>query len=258
LLHAASILRPEVAVGRDRHDDEAEFLARYDANKYEHPSVAVDVSLLAVRDGALVTWLVRRSEHPHRGRYALPGGFVGPREGLDAAAERVLREKSGVRGVFLEQLYTFGAPDRDPRTRVISVAYYALIDLTRLEALAARSDAVCIAALHVPWEGEVGGPVEAQLDGQPVKLAFDHAEQLGMAVKRLRGKLAYAPVGYTLLGPTFTLRELQRIHETVLGRSVNKDSFRRKMLASGELEPTGELQAEVDHRPAELYRFRSQ
>ncbi len=237
-------------------DDEREFLAGYDVSKFERPSVAVDVSLLAVRDRQLVTWLVRRKEHPHRGRWSLPGGFVRMRESLVDAAARVLAEKSGVRNVYLEQLYSFGAPDRDPRTRVISISYYALIDVQRLEALTAqRQEEVCIAGLDIPWAEETGGPVQALLEGQVLKLAFDHAEQLGMAVKRLRGKLAYAPIGFQLLPEQFTLRDLQLIHEAVLGRTLNKDSFRRKMLASGELEATGEHQADVDHRPAEMYRF---
>jgi 8-oxo-dGTP diphosphatase len=237
-------------------DEEREFLAGYDVSAFERPSVAVDVSLIAVRDGKLVTWLVRRAEHPHRGRWSLPGGFVRMKESLEAGAARVLAEKTGVRHVFLEQLFSFGAPDRDPRTRVISVAYYALIDVAKLEPLAAqRGDQVCVAELDVPWAEETGGPVDALLDGKAIKLAFDHAEQLGMAVKRLRGKLAYAPIGFQLLPDQFTLRDLQLIHEAVLGRSVNKDSFRRKMLASGQLEATGEHQSEVDHRPAELYRF---
>lgn len=237
-------------------DDERDFLAGYDVSQFERPSVAVDVSLLAVRDGKLVTWLVRRKEHPHRGRWSLPGGFVRMRESLADAAGRVLAEKSGVKDVFLEQLFSFGAPDRDPRTRVISIAYYALIDVKRLESLTAqRSEGICIADLSIPWAEETGGPVDAVLDGQELKLAFDHAEQLGTAVKRLRGKLAYAPIGYQLLPDQFTLRDLQLIHEAVLGRSLNKDSFRRKMLATGQLEATGEYQSEVDHRPAEMYRF---
>lgn len=245
-----------MAAKTDAGREEDEFLADYDANRFERPSVAVDVSLLAVREGALVCWLVRRREHPHRARWALPGGFVRMKESLQDAAARVLAEKSGVRNVFVEQLFTFGALERDPRTRVISVAYYALIDVARLEPLLpARGEDVCIAELKVPWAEETGGPVDALVEGKPVRLAFDHAEQLGMAVKRLRGKLAYAPIGFQLLPEQFTLRELQLIHEAVLGHSVNKDSFRRKMLASGQLEATGELQSEVGHRPAEMYRF---
>ena len=237
-------------------DDEARFLASYDASRFERPSVAVDVALLSVAEGALWTVLLHRSEHPHRGRYALPGGFVGIREPLDAAAARVLSRKCGLDGVFLEQLYTFGSPGRDPRTRVISVAHVALVDRARLLEASAGTDALIHARLEVPWEGETGGPVEAlRSDGTTLPLAFDHAEILGMAVKRIRGKLDYAPIGFQLLPTRFTLLELQRVHETILARPTNKDSFRRRMLASGQLEATGESQRDVDHRPAELYRF---
>ncbi len=231
-------------------------MASYDVSHYERPSVAVDVSLIAVRDGKLVAWLVRRAAHPHRGRWALPGGFVRPAESLHETALRVLSEKSGVRNVFIDQMFTFDALDRDPRTRVISVAYYALIDYAKLEALrAGRCDDVAIAELHVPWFDEAGGAVGAALEGCSIRLAFDHAEQLGMAVKRLREKLAHAPIGFQLLSAQFTLRELQHVHEAVLDRPLNKDSFRRKMLASGQLKATGNYQAAVGHRPAELYRF---
>ena len=110
--------------------------------------------------------------------------------------------------------------------------------------------------MEVPWQGETGGPVQVlHDDGSPVELAFDHDDILGMAVKRIRGKLDYTPIGFQLLPDTFTLRELQRVHETVLGTTLNKDSFRRRMLASGQLEATGEREQEVGHRPAELYRF---
>jgi len=237
-------------------DEEARFLASYDARRFERPSVAVDVALLSVAEGALWTVLLHRSEHPHRGRHALPGGFVGIREPLDAAAARVLSTKCGLDGVFLEQLYTFGNPSRDPRTRVISVAHVALVDRARLLEASAGAEELVHARLDVPWEGETGGPVGAvRADGAVLPLAFDHADILGMAVKRIRGKLDYAPIGFQLLPERFTLLELQRVHETILSRPTNKDSFRRRMLASGQLEATGESQRDVDHRPAELYRF---
>ncbi|HEY3586737.1 MAG TPA: NUDIX domain-containing protein [Myxococcaceae bacterium] len=237
-------------------DDEARFLASYDASQFERPSVAVDVALLSVAEGALWTVLLHRAEHPHRGRYALPGGFVGMREALDSVAARVLARKCGLRDLFLEQLYSFGDPGRDPRTRVISVAYVALIDRARLLEASPGSEALGHARLEVPWEGETGGPVEARrADGTTLPLAFDHADILGMAVKRIRGKLDYAPIGFQLLPSRFTLLDLQRVHETILARPLNKDSFRRRMLASGHLEATGESQRDVDHRPAELYRF---
>jgi len=244
---------------RRRHppsDGEARFLASYDASRFDRPSVAVDVALLSVAEGALWTVLLHRSEHPHRGRYALPGGFVGIREPLDAGAARVLAHKCRLSGVFLEQLYTFGDPGRDPRARVISVAYIALVDRSRLLEASSGAEALLHARLDVPWEGETGGPVEARrADGTVLSLAFDHADILGMAVKRIRGKLDYAPIGFQLLPPRFTLLQLQRVHETILARPLNKDSFRRRMLASGQLEATGESQQDVDHRPAELYRF---
>ena len=142
------------------------------------------------------------------------------------------------------------------RSRVISVAHVALVDRTHLLEASAGTDALLHARLDVPWEGETGGPVEARhSDGTSLPLAFDHADILGMAVKRVRGKLDYAPIGFQLLPPRFTLLELQRVHETILARPLNKDSFRRRMLATGQLEATGESQRDVDHRPAELYRF---
>jgi 8-oxo-dGTP diphosphatase len=236
--------------------EEAAFLAAYDPTVFPRPSVAVDVVLLSAPQNHLHTVVVRRTEHPHRGRWALPGGFVRMEESLDAAAIRVLEAKAGLRHVYLEQLYTFGQPSRDPRTRVVAVAYYALVDHERIRPPAGSAE-VASARIAVPWEGETGGPVKlVSATGAALPLAFDHAEIVGTAVKRLRGKLDYSPVGFQLLGETFTLFELQRVHETVLGRPVNKDSFRRRQLASGLLEATGEVETGVGHRPAELYRFR--
>ena len=235
---------------------EAAFLAAYDPGAYDRPSVTVDVVLLSAYAGGLGCLVVRRAEHPFRGRLALPGTFVGMSESLDAAARRAIESKANLRGVYLEQLYSFGRPDRDPRTRVITVAYYALVDEARFEGAARRAGDAILGCVLVPWEGETGGEVElVDEQGAPLPLAFDHAEIIGMAVKRIRGKLDYTPIGFQLLPEKFTLLELQRVHETVLGRPLNKDSFRRRMLASGLLEASGESQTEVDHRPAELYRF---
>jgi 8-oxo-dGTP diphosphatase len=235
-------------------DEDRAFLADYDASRFPRPSVAVDVALVTVLGGALRALLVRRNEPPQAGRWALPGGFVRLEESLDEAAARVLAEKAGVEGVFLEQLYTFGALGRDPRTRVISVAYYALVDGARLADLG--NGGRTLAELHVSWPGETGGPVDARRAGKdPLTLGFDHADVLGLVVKRLRGKLDYAPIGFELLPQRFTLRALQEIHEAIRGKTVNKDSFRRRMLASGLLEATGAREEAVGHRPAELFRF---
>lgn len=232
-------------------DEDAAFLARYDASKFEHPSVAVDVALLTLRGDRLAALLLERDRPPFRGRLALPGTFVRIDESLEAAALRVLSEKAGLRHVFVEQLYTFGSPNRDPRTRVLSVAHVALIAHEALGPIAESFQPI-----DVPWEGETGGSIDV-LDAQqrPQALAFDHADILGMAIKRLRGKLDYTPIGFQLLPRDFTLAQLQHVHETVLGRPLNKDSFRRRMLASGDLESTGARQTDTAHRPAELYRF---
>lgn len=233
--------------------DEAEFLAAYDPAAFERPSVAVDLALLTVRDMRLEALLMRRPHHPAKGRLSLPGTFVGISESLEATVQRLLSERMALRNVFLEQLYTFGAPKRDPRMRIISVAYYALLAPERLTGF--DNERFTIAPITVPWAGEAGGAVQVGEGTGSQKLAFDHAEIIGMAVKRLRGKLNYAPVGYQLLPDEFTLRRLQEVHETILDKPVNKDSFRRRMLSSGELEATGRLEDAVGHRPAELYRF---
>jgi len=235
-----------------QHTSEAEYLRTYDPTAFDRPSVAVDVVLLAPRDGGLCTVLALRDEHPDKGRWAVPGGFVRMDESLDAAAQRVLRDKAGLRGIFLEQLYTFGAPKRDPRMRIISVAYYALVDVSRLKKLSAGAT---VAQISVPWSGESGGPVIVHDNrGKALPLAFDHAEMIGTAVKRVRGKLDYAPIAFELLPATFTLHDLQRVHEAVQGHKLNKDSFRRRVLASGTLEATGTLEEAVGHRPAALYQ----
>ena len=220
---------------------------------YPRPSVAVDVVALTVVDGSLRVALYRRTGEPQTGTCALPGGFVHIDESLDDAAARLLASKAGFTHVFLEQLYTFGDVHRDPRGRVIAVSYYALVDATRFAKL---TDNALAATLRVPWPGETGGPVDV-LDEKraTLALAFDHADILGLAVKRLRGKLDYTPVGFQLLPPEFTLRQLQEIHEAVRGEELNKDSFRRRMLTSGLLEATGARERDVSYRPAELYRF---
>ncbi len=233
--------------------DQAAFLASYDASVFPKPSVAVDVVLLGIQAETLRTLLIRRDDYPEKGRWALPGGFVRMDESLDDAAARVLAEKAGIKDVFLEQLYTFGRPDRDPRMRIISVAYYALVERTRLQHTPSLAGAH-LYTVDISNEDDVDQTRLQDDLGDDVPIAFDHRHIIGTAVKRLRGKLNYAPVGYELLPREFTLLQLQRVHEIILGRHVNKDSFRRRMLATGELEPTGALQDGVEYRPAALYR----
>lgn len=224
-------------------------MASVRASTHPGPAVTVDIVLLTVIDRTLQVVLHRRPQAPFADHWALPGGFCAVDESLEAAARRVVAAKAHVDDVFLEQLYTFGAVGRDPRFRVVTVAWIALVAPGQLAA------ADGLASVNVPWSGETGGPVELVVNGAPVEVAFDHEDIVGMAIKRLRGKLDYTPIGFQLLESTFTLRELQDVHETVLGHAVNKDSFRRRMLATGHLEATGDRQSSVGHRPAALYRF---
>ncbi len=231
---------------------EMEFLAQYDPTAFDRPSVAVDVAIVTAVEGVLKVLMVQRTSHPHQGRWQLPGGFVHMSEPLDDAARRVLKDKASVEDVYLEQLYTFGDPNRDPRARVISVAYYALMCPSRLDwdTLSGKFHAV-----RVPWLGEGHGGVDIEGPHGMLPIAFDHSRIVAMIIRRLRGKLDYAPIAYSLLPDEFTLLELQAAHETILGHPVNKDSFRRRLLASGDLVPTGRCRENVGFRPPALYRY---
>jgi 8-oxo-dGTP diphosphatase len=201
-------------------------------------SVTADVVLFTVRDATLQVLLVRRGSPPFRGRWALPGGFVEEDETIEAAARRELEEETGLRDVYLEQLYTFGDPGRDPRGRTVTVAYYALIRPAPPRAASDAAEAAWFPADRPPW------------------LAFDHEAILQTALDRLRAKLSYTTVGFQLLPETFTIPELQRLYETILGRRLDKRNFRRKVLSLGLLQPRRGKRAAGPHRPARLYSFR--
>ena len=204
-----------------------------------HALVTVDLVIFTVRDDGLQVLLVQRGAAPFKDRWALPGGFVREEEPLEEAALRELEEETGVRDVYLEQLYTFGEPDRDPRGRVITVAYFALIAGDR-QTLAAGTDA----AAARWWPA-----------GSPPALAFDHRQILDYAIERLRNKLEYTTVGFQLLPAKFTLTQLQRVYEAILGRALDKRNFRRKMELLDILTPLDEWAREGPSRPAQLYRF---
>lgn len=225
---------------------------------YDRPSVTADLVLMSVRSERIVALLQKREGEAENGKWALPGGFVGIDESLDAAAERLLAEKARMAGAWVEQLYTFGALDRDPRGRVITVAYFALLPEDRFERALLAAPDLMLAEIAVDWPGETGGPARAVgSDGNALPLAFDHADILGLAVKRLRGKLGYSDIAFALLPELFTLRELQQVHEAILGLSLNKPAFRRRLLDGGRLEATGRREAGTGFRPAELYRHRA-
>lgn len=212
---------------------------QYDASKYERPSVTVDVVMMSLRHHDLQVLLVKRRSWPFEGMWAIPGGFINMNESLEEAAKRELQEETGVQDVYLEQLYTFGAPGRDPRTRVITVVYFALLDADRLQVKAADD------AANVGWFSVYQLP----------SLAFDHDKILQYTLDRLRGKLDYTTIAFNLLPEQFTLRELQRVYEIILHRELDKRNFRKKILSTGILEDTGGKKMEGTHRPARLYRF---
>jgi len=210
---------------------------------YEHPrpSVTVDIILFTFHEGQLKVLLIRRKHPPYAGKWALPGGFVLIDEDLEDAALRELSEETNVNDIYLEQLYTFGEPERDPRGRVITVAYFALLSTD--QAMSYQIHGATDADIAMWWS----------VYGLP-DLAFDHGRVLHYALQRLRWKLEWTALGFLLLPSEFTLSELQRVYETVLNEPLDKRNFRRKMLAADVLEETGNLR-EGDHRPAKLYRF---
>lgn len=209
---------------------------------YPRPSVTVDLVIFTIAEDDLKVLLIRRAQEPFKERWALPGGFVEIDESLERAAARELKEEVGVTNVYLEQLYTFGDPKRDPRGRVISVSYFALVDAER-QRIVAASDAA-----DAQWHSVFNPP----------KLAFDHAKILDYAVWRLRNKIEWTTVGYELLPKKFTLSELQRVYEIILQRPVDKRNFRKKILAQGQIIELNETRSDVAHRPARLYSFRKQ
>lgn len=212
----------------------------YDATKFERPSVTVDVVIFSLVDNDLQVLLVKRKYPPFAGIWAIPGGFVRMEESLEDAAVRELAEETGVTDVYIEQLYTFGAPHRDPRTRVITVAYFALVPHDAIQ--------------HRPGDDAAETAWFSMFDLP--ELAFDHAQILSYALQRLRYKLEYTAVGFELLPDAFTLSELQHAYEIILGEQLDKRNFRRKILSSEVLEETGRKKKEGEGRPAMLYRYR--
>jgi ADP-ribose pyrophosphatase YjhB (NUDIX family) len=282
---------------------EAEFLQQYDPAQFDRPSVTVDAVICTVTDEGeadirrvpdkvLRVLMVKRSGHPFRGRWALPGGFVGINESLDAAVSRILKRETGLDHIYLEQLYTWGSPERDPRTRVISVSYLALVDASTLRVQAGggttdarwyavreqtlRTERVetgdrsttdrtvqltlgdgesalsALLTLSRTTEGRVTRTERWAAEG--TEIAFDHATIISYALERLRSKLEWTDIAFNLVPELFTIKELQKVYETILGREILDMQFRRdidRMVA-----PTNEMRINVGHRPARLFRFR--
>lgn len=206
---------------------------------HPHPAVTTDCVVFGLDDEDLKVLLIERDSEPFAGTWAFPGGFVNIDEPLENAALRELREETGLQKVYLEQLYTFGHPDRDPRERIITVAYYALVNIRDHEIMAATD------ARNAAWFAVTDTPT----------LAFDHETIFQVALERLKGKVRYQPIGFELLPRMFTLNQLQHLYETILEKKLDKRNFRRKILSMGFIAETDEIQQDVAHRAARLYRF---
>jgi 8-oxo-dGTP diphosphatase len=208
---------------------------------YEYPRAAltVDCVVFGLDDEDLKVLLIQRDQEPFAGRWALPGGFVRLDETVDQAARRELQEETGLEKVFLEQLYTFSDLDRDPRERVVTIASYALVRLSAHQVKAATD------ARNAAWFA---------VDDLP-DLAFDHDTIFPVALTRLQGKVRYQPIGFELLPPKFSLTRLQRMYEIILERPLDKRNFRKKILSLDILQDLGEVEQDVAHRAAQLYRF---
>lgn len=208
--------------------------------EYPRPALTVDIVIFTLRDNHLHVLLIQRGEPPFLGMWALPGGFVRMDESLEKAALRELEEETGVVDAYLEQLYTYGEPDRDPRGRVVTVTYFALIPADKKVRFEGGSDVT-----RATWY---------RMDQLP-ELAFDHTPMVSYALRRLRYKLEYSAVGFELLPESFTLSELQYTYEIILGEKLDKRNFRRRVLEAGVIEPTPSMRS-GEGRPARLFRYK--
>lgn len=207
--------------------------------EYPRPAVTTDSVIFGFDEGELKILLIKRAQDPFKDSWALPGGFMDMDEDAETCALRELEEETGIKNAFVEQLYTFTKVDRDPRSRVVSIAYYALVKLSDYS-ICAGDDAA-----QAQWFplSEVPG------------LAFDHADVLSVAIQRLKGKIKYQPIGFELLPEKFTIPELQRLYEVVLQMQLDRRNFRKKILSTGLLTDLSEEVTGVPHKRPKLYRF---
>ena len=221
---------------------EQEFLKHYNSSAYEKPSVAVDLLMFTIKDERLKIALVERSEFPFKGMLSLPGVFVGINETLDEVARRGAEEKTGLRDIYFEQLYTWGDVDRDPRMRIISVSYLSLTSEDKLNVRA--GERTNSAALY---------DVDELLNSD-ISLAFDHKRIIEYGRERIRNKVEYTKIAFELLPEEFTLPQLQRVYEILLGKTLYKANFRKWIAPM--IEETERMETGGAHRPSRIYRLR--
>jgi 8-oxo-dGTP diphosphatase len=252
--------------------DEKTFLQDYRKEQYPRPSVTVDLAMFTVVDTDLKVLLIKRAGHPYQGCWALPGGFLdvgdafeNQGEDLDDAAFRELGEETGLdrnvllqNRVHLEQLYTFGDANRDPRTRVVTVAYFALVPPQLVPLVRAGSDAA--EARWFSVRSEIEPSIAQWYDGVDGDLAFDHAKILRVAIERVRGKFDYTPIAFSLVPLTFTVAEMRAVYEAVKGATFDLGNFRRRfnrMVADGLIEEAPGKRVSRSGPAAKVYRFRN-
>jgi 8-oxo-dGTP diphosphatase len=209
---------------------------------YKNPSLAVDLAVFGYHNKELSVLLLNRKDEPFKDGWTLPGGFLQIEETLQEVCNRIMKTKIGLENIYLEQLYTFDEPERDPRGRVISIAHYALVNPQRFEIVAGKM------ANDVQW---------FPVDKVP-PLGFDHNKIFSLALQRLRSKILYNPVGFELLDETFTMPELHELYECVLGITIDRRNFRRKILDAAYIIPTGAKREGLKNRHPDLYRFNKQ
>lgn len=203
--------------------------------------LSVDAVVFGYEAGTISILLVKRKYEPFKGRWAIPGGFVLNNESLEEAVQRELKEETGIHINYLEQLYTFGNPERDPRNRVVTVAYFGLIKPSTFK-IVADTDAE-----EVQWFKITDLP----------SLSFDHADILKLAINRLQGKITYEPIGFELLDEKFPFSDLEKLYSTLLGRPVDRRNFRKKILSLNILDELDEKFSRGSGRPANLFKFNS-
>ncbi len=223
------------------HDSVVKTHMKEIVTKYKHAVVACDIAVFTVSDDKLKVLLMKMKKYPYSKHWALPGGLIKTTESVNQAAARLLLEKTGLRNVFLEQLYTFGEIHRDPFGRVVSVAYFALIPGDRPK-------------LQIGKEHNVLGWF---LVDKLSPLAYDHKAIVEMALNRLKTKLAYTNIVYSLLPEEFTLGQLQKFYEIILGKKIDKRNFRKKFLSLGLIRSVRKNTTGFAHRPALLYTFKN-
>lgn len=222
--------------------EEREYLEQYNPNDFERPSVAVDLLVFTVEEERLKIVLIEREEHPFKNKLALPGVFVGIEETLDEATVRGIAEETGLRDIYFEQLYTWGEVNRDPRMRIISVSYIAIVDIERIH-LSAGQRTASVALYDVE-----------ELLASDVELAFDHKKIIAYGIERIKNKVEYTSIAFEFMPDEFTLPELQKVYELLLNKKLHKTGFRQKV--SPMIEETGRMKSGDAYRPSKYYRLK--